>query len=116
MVQLQVPSARYAIFEHRGAVKNIDHTVSYIYGTWLMQSGHRHTYGPDLELYGAHYHPTREDSVIHYAIPVTYSKQGHSTKRRAIALQVALVTVRQMNTFGLYVVHNRQHRRNFFAT
>lgn len=70
MVKVAVPGAQYAFFEHRGAVKNIDHTVSYIYGTWLMQSGLRHTYGPDLELYGAEHHPTRDDSVIHYAIPV----------------------------------------------
>lgn len=45
--------------------------VSYVYSTWLAQSGRRHTYGPDLEIYGAEYHPTSEDSVFHYAVPVT---------------------------------------------
>jgi AraC family transcriptional regulator len=70
MLSVEVPTATYAIFEHRGAVKGIDHTVSYIYGTWLMQSGSRHTSGPDLEIYGKQYHPTRDDSLIHYAIPV----------------------------------------------
>lgn len=33
-----------------------------------MSSGRRHTYGPDLETYGSQYHPTSEQSVIHYAI------------------------------------------------
>jgi AraC family transcriptional regulator len=70
MVSLEVPSATYAAFAHRGEVKGIDHTVNYIYSTWLVQSGKHHTYGPDLELYGAQYHPTSGDSIIHYAIPI----------------------------------------------
>ena len=36
----------------------------------LAQSGRRHTYGPDLEMYGVEYNPTRADSVLYYAIPV----------------------------------------------
>ncbi|HEX3597710.1 MAG TPA: hypothetical protein VHU80_21525 [Polyangiaceae bacterium] len=28
-------------------------------------------YGADLEMYGAEYHPTRDDSVIYYAIPTS---------------------------------------------
>jgi AraC family transcriptional regulator len=71
MHALEVPAATYAHFEHRGAAQRVDHTVSYAYATWLPQSGRRHTYGPDLEIYGAAYHPTSEDSLFHYAIPVT---------------------------------------------
>jgi AraC family transcriptional regulator len=70
MVALEVPRASYARFEHRGPVQQLEHTVSYAYGTWLAQSGHRHTYGADLELYGAGYRPSDADSVIHYAIPI----------------------------------------------
>jgi AraC family transcriptional regulator len=70
MVALELPAAKYARFEHRGPAQNLDHTVSYVYATWLAGSEHRHSYGPDLEVYGAQYHPTREDSVIHYAIPI----------------------------------------------
>lgn len=70
MVSVQLPAGTYARFEHRGAAPRIDHTVSYAYGTWLAQSGYRHTYAPDLEIYGATYHPTSDDSVFHYAIPI----------------------------------------------
>jgi hypothetical protein len=61
----------YAKSAHGGPVQNIDHTVSYVYSTWLSQSGRRHTYGADLEMYGHEYHPSSADSVIYYAIPTT---------------------------------------------
>lgn len=70
MSAVEVPAGTYARFEHRGPAQRVDHTVSYAYGTWLPQSGHRHTYAPDLEIYGAAYHPTSDDSVLHYAIPI----------------------------------------------
>ncbi|MEM8610198.1 MAG: GyrI-like domain-containing protein [Myxococcota bacterium] len=70
MERVDVPAATYARFEHRGEAKQIDRTVNYIYSTWLPQSGMRHTYGPDLEVYGDEWHETSPDSVFHYAIPV----------------------------------------------
>lgn len=66
----EVPAATYAVFTHRGRAADVNHTVSYIYATWLAQSGHQHTYGPDLELYGDEWHPTSAESVMHYAIPI----------------------------------------------
>jgi AraC-like DNA-binding protein/predicted transcriptional regulator YdeE len=71
MVSLTVPGGTYARFEHRGYAPLIDHTVSYAYASWLPRSGRRHTYAPDLEIYGAGYHPTSPDSVFHYAIPIS---------------------------------------------
>jgi AraC family transcriptional regulator len=71
MVSLQVPAATYARFTHRGEARLVNHTVSYAYASWLAGSPYRHTYGPDLEIYGAEYHPTRADSAFHYALPVT---------------------------------------------
>lgn len=70
MVALELAGGTYARFEHRGPAERVDHTVSYAYASWLPQSGHRHSYAPDLEIYGEGYHPTREDSVFHYAIPI----------------------------------------------
>lgn len=70
MQTLQVERAHYAVFEHRGAASRLDHTVSYAYATWLLASGRRHSGGPDLEIYGSGYHPTADNSVIHYAIPL----------------------------------------------
>lgn len=70
MTLMDIPAAEYAVFEHRGAVARLDHTVSYAYSTWLLSSGRRHSGGPDLEIYGAKYHPTSDQSVIQYAMPL----------------------------------------------
>ena len=70
MVLRRLPGSRYAKFTHRGQVEQMDQTVNYIYGSWLPRSGLRHSYAADLEFYGADYHPTAENSRIHYAIPV----------------------------------------------
>lgn len=70
MVGLEIPTGRYAVFEHRGYAKAIDKTVDYIYATWLARSGHQHTWGPDLELYGPQWSADGADSVMHYAIPI----------------------------------------------
>jgi AraC family transcriptional regulator len=70
MVSLDIPAATYARFTHRGPAQQVDHTVSYAYSTWLVQSSRRHTCGPDLEIYGSEYHPTSASSVMHYAIPI----------------------------------------------
>jgi AraC family transcriptional regulator len=71
MVRYDLPAATYARFTHRGPAADIDLTVNYVYSTWLARSGRRHTYGPDLEIYGEGYHPTDPASVMGYAIPVS---------------------------------------------
>ena len=73
LVTLEVPHATYAKFTHRGFPADVNHTVNYAYSTWLMRSGHRHTYGHDLEIYGADYQPTSAASVMYYALPVSAS-------------------------------------------
>ncbi|MEQ1506804.1 MAG: helix-turn-helix domain-containing protein [Myxococcota bacterium] len=70
MVAVRVPEATWASFTHAGPAQQVDRTVSYAYGTWLPRSGRRHTGGPDLEVYGASYHPTSPDSRLDYAVPV----------------------------------------------
>jgi len=70
MVSIEIPASQYAKFTHTGKVEDIDNTVNYIYSSWLMQSDERHSYGPDLEIYGAGYIPDSDDSLIHYAIPL----------------------------------------------
>jgi AraC family transcriptional regulator len=70
LLSLHVPAARYARFAHTGFVSNLNMTVNYIYSSWLLQSGLRHTYGCDLEFYGSEYEANSEKSVIYYAIPV----------------------------------------------
>lgn len=70
MVRRELSEGEYAVFEHRGPVRELDHTVSYAYSTWLLNSGRKHSGGADLEIYGNEYHPTSHDSVISYAMPL----------------------------------------------
>ena len=70
MVRWQIPAATYARFEHRGRAQEIDRTVSYAYGTWLMQAPWRHASGLDLEIYDERWHPTSERSVFEYALQI----------------------------------------------
>jgi AraC-like DNA-binding protein/predicted transcriptional regulator YdeE len=70
MVSVTVREATYARFTHRGLPQELNRTISYIYASWLPASGMRHTYGPDLEFYGADYIPDSPESIICYAIPV----------------------------------------------
>ena len=70
MEVLTVPGGTYATFEHRGPIVGLDRTVNYIYAAWLPNSGWRHTYGPDLEIYDDRYEASSPHSVIQYAIPI----------------------------------------------
>ena len=70
MVSLQIPASSYAKFTHKGHINNINNTVNYIYSTWLIQSGKKHTYTADLEIYDSSYIAGSERSVMFYAIPI----------------------------------------------
>lgn len=70
MEYVEIPGATYATFAHRGEAKHIDRTVNYIYSTWLAQSGKRHTYGADLEVYDSGYDAASPESIMYYSIPV----------------------------------------------
>lgn len=70
MTAVGLPRTTYAQFAHRGLPEALDHTVNYIYANWLLQSGRRHSYAADLEIYGPEYQPASEKSVIYYAVPL----------------------------------------------
>ena len=70
MVRFELPEARYATFRHRGHLRQLDQTVTYIYSSWLARSGLRHTCGPDIEVYCPGYHQESANSEVLYAIPV----------------------------------------------
>ncbi len=67
---VKLPAQKYARFTHKGEVKNLDMTVSYIYSTWLANSEFAYANEADLEVYGSAYHPTSDQSEIYYCIPV----------------------------------------------
>lgn len=72
MVAMTLPSQQYAEFEHTGLVdvNSLNNTVNYIYSSWLLRSNMRHTFAPDIEIYGPDFKMNSSDSLIYYAIPV----------------------------------------------
>ncbi|WML46652.1 GyrI-like domain-containing protein [Neobacillus sp. PS3-34] len=51
MVLKTVPANDFAIFTHKGSLKNFAETWQYIYGTWLPQSGYKRAQGSEFEMY-----------------------------------------------------------------
>jgi len=72
MTSETLPPQQYAEFEHNGPVdvESVNNTISYIYSSWLLRSNMRHTFKPDIEIYGPDFKPNSDKSLIHYAIPV----------------------------------------------
>lgn len=74
MISITLPETTYALFRHKGKPMEVNNTVNYIYSSWLMQSGkkhsYRHNYQADIEIYGEKYIPDSDESVIYYAIPI----------------------------------------------
>ena len=72
MTIMTLPAQQYAEFQHKGLVdmESVNETINYIYSSWLLRSNMRHTYGPDIEIYGPEFRYQSEDSIIYYAIPV----------------------------------------------
>ncbi len=48
MIELTVPTQKYAMFTRVGSVKNIGKTIESIYGTWLPQQGLNPVNGVDF--------------------------------------------------------------------
>jgi AraC family transcriptional regulator len=67
---INIPTANYATFTHKGNVNKINNTVNYIYSSWLLQSDKQHSYAADLEIYDHRYIADSDDSIIEYAIPI----------------------------------------------
>jgi AraC family transcriptional regulator len=70
MTALMIPAGSYAVFTHRGAVKEIRHTLNYIYGSWLPKSGRTLRDVPHLEIYDERFKPKSPDSEFDVCVPV----------------------------------------------
>lgn len=68
MAHWHVPSQTYAVFT--GTLPNLMETYKYIYETWLPQSGHRHTNGPEFEFYDKTFDPEDPASELEIYIPI----------------------------------------------
>ena len=67
---LELPATKYAKFTHQGDVSSLDNTVNYIYSSWLLSSKYKYGNTADIEAYGSEYHPTSDESVMYYLVPI----------------------------------------------
>lgn len=70
MVLKVIPAGEYAVFTHTGKLDKLDHTMNYIYGSWLPKSGKKLREAPDLELYDHRFNPTSDNSEFDIYIPI----------------------------------------------
>ena len=70
MVTKSLPAAEYAVFEHRGALDNLDKTYTEIYQGWFANREYKPTGDYDFELYDARFKFGESDSIMEIWIPV----------------------------------------------
>lgn len=74
---IKIEKQKYAIFTHRGGIKNLKHTNQYIWGTWLPQSGYELAPASDIEVYPGDFQPPDNDVPIEIWVPL----KGIQTKK-----------------------------------
>lgn len=63
-------TGEYAEFIHKGPILNIEHTLNYIYGTWLPKSEKIRDTGPELYIYPKGYDHDSEGQELKVLIPI----------------------------------------------
>lgn len=75
MELIHIEEQRYAIFIHRGGLKDLAITNQYIWGIWLPQSGYEIAHASDLEVYPGDFKPDRTDIPIEIWVPLERQPQ-----------------------------------------
>jgi len=71
MLGKTIPANKYAVFTHKGPVKNLYQTYYYIYTKWLPESNYDKVSGYDFELYDERFKDGKsDDSEVDIYIPV----------------------------------------------
>ena len=68
---LTIEGGKYAVFEHKGTMNNIQMSFDYAYGTWLPNSEYEIDKRADFECYGEKYlGPEHPESITELWIPI----------------------------------------------
>lgn len=70
MVALTIPAQTYAVFTHRGSIRDFHLTLRAIWREWLPASGLTVTHGPELEIYDHRFKMEAPDSEVDVCVPV----------------------------------------------
>lgn len=66
----RIPGGEYAKFTHCGSMQHIAHTMNYIFGSWLPNSGRQLGDGPEFGRYPDTYVPTNDNAEMYIYIPL----------------------------------------------
>ncbi len=70
MEKIIIPAGDYAVFTHHGSIADLPKTNSYIWNTWVLQSGYQLADSPDFEVYDARFSPDSLDSAFDIYVPI----------------------------------------------
>lgn len=70
LVARKIPAGQFAVFLHRGPIRDIGATIRAIYRVWLPASRYEHSGLADIELYDERFCPDGDQSVMEYWISV----------------------------------------------
>jgi AraC family transcriptional regulator len=76
MAEQSLRSHAYAVFTHRGILRNLENTIREIFDTWLPHSGYRLADDFYFEYYDDHFQPDSADSLVFLFIPVINLAEG----------------------------------------
>lgn len=77
MVGYDLPSQHYAVFTHKGHMRDFARTISYIWATWLPNSGLEITGNADFEHYEERFGPVHLTGEVDIYIPII----NHQSKK-----------------------------------
>jgi AraC family transcriptional regulator len=76
--RLRVPSALYAVFEHRVTLATLRDTWQYAYQVWVPQSGYRILNSPEFEEYSADFQPSHSTGGVSIWFPVLLNDRNQA--------------------------------------
>ncbi len=70
LVRFDIAPGRYAVFTHKGSIKDFPLTIKYIWSTWIPEHRNLYREAPDFELYDERFDPVTESGEVDVYIPV----------------------------------------------
>jgi len=68
---VQIPAGLYAVFTHKGLIRDLGPSIKFAYSHWIPRSGRKIRNAPHFELYDARFLHDSPDSELDICIPVT---------------------------------------------
>lgn len=70
MVSCTLAAGRYAVFTHKGHLRNLPETLNYIWGTWMPSAQYEFRDEPDFELYDERFDPEKMEGEFDIFVPI----------------------------------------------